>query len=97
MPWRCLWLGAITLTRQPVIRWLWVSSRLISLNIWVRAASDDSEPSKVISGAICILTFPAGWPVSYGNPCHAEWLHPMAAAAQDRSNAFRRDRAEKAR
>jgi hypothetical protein len=41
---------------NPVIM---VSSRSISPKIWDRAASDDSVPSKVISGAICMVTFPA--------------------------------------
>jgi len=40
--------------RHPVMRLSWVSSRSISLEITDRAASDGSEPSKVIRGGICI-------------------------------------------
>jgi hypothetical protein len=59
VPWRCLWLGAMTFTRQPVMRRVCVSSRSISPNIWERAASDDSEPSNVTCGAIFIKSFQA--------------------------------------
>jgi hypothetical protein len=51
-----------------------VSSRSISLNMWARAASDDSEPSKVICGAICIFPHLAFECSLLANPSAAEWL-----------------------
>jgi hypothetical protein len=70
-----LWLGAMTVTRHPVMRLLCVSSRSISLKITSRAAGDDSEPSNVISGVICISVLLVKALVAHANPRLTEWLH----------------------